>query len=200
MGTIRTHYDNLKVARDAPIEVIKAAYRSLALKHHPDQNGHSDEAARIMRILNASYEVLSNPETRRQHDEWIKESEARDNAFQESSYNKPPHTPASSVTPPVTTNHTHQTQETNNKGIGRGLYFLMAFGSSIFLLINQSSEQASEPNWLYIISGHMIIAAMRFRNIGYNPWNIWVALIPIVNFVVLYRLLFYPAGYRQRGK
>ena len=26
---IRTHYDNLKVAPDAPIEVIRAAYRSL---------------------------------------------------------------------------------------------------------------------------------------------------------------------------
>ena len=35
MPTIRTHYDNLKVARNAPPEVIRAAYRVLAQKYHP---------------------------------------------------------------------------------------------------------------------------------------------------------------------
>ena len=38
MKKIHTHYDNLKVARNAPIEVIRAAYKSLSHKHHPDRN------------------------------------------------------------------------------------------------------------------------------------------------------------------
>ena len=42
MAKIRTHYDNLKVARDAPIEVIRAAYKSLCMKYHPDLNGMSN--------------------------------------------------------------------------------------------------------------------------------------------------------------
>ncbi|MCQ9327336.1 J domain-containing protein [Neisseria dentiae] len=68
---IRTHYDNLKVAQDAPIEVIRAAYRSLCKKYHPDQNRDNPDAERIMSLVNRSYAVLSDPEQRRAHDEWI---------------------------------------------------------------------------------------------------------------------------------
>ncbi len=71
MSKIRTHYDNLKVAQDAPIEVIRAAYRSLSQKHHPDKNPGDTDAHRVMSIINRSYEVLSDPEQRQQHDEWI---------------------------------------------------------------------------------------------------------------------------------
>lgn len=72
---IRTHYDNLKVARNAPIEVIRAAYRSLAQKYHPDKNQNNPESARIMTLINTSYEVLSDPNKRHEHDEWIKRQE-----------------------------------------------------------------------------------------------------------------------------
>lgn len=68
---IHTHYDNLKVAQDAPIEVIRAAYRSLCKKYHPDQNRDNPDAHRIMSLINRSYAVLSDPEQRRAHDEWI---------------------------------------------------------------------------------------------------------------------------------
>jgi hypothetical protein len=36
---MRTHYEDLHVTEDAPDEVIRAAYRSLSLKHHPDTSG-----------------------------------------------------------------------------------------------------------------------------------------------------------------
>lgn len=68
---MRTHYDNLKVAPKAPPEVIKAAYRALAQKYHPDRNPGDQEAARIMVIVNTAYEVLSDPVRRQQHDDWI---------------------------------------------------------------------------------------------------------------------------------
>jgi len=68
---VRTHYDNLKVARDAPIEVIRAAYKALSARYHPDHNPGSDQAARAMKIINAAYEVLSDPRMRHQHDQWI---------------------------------------------------------------------------------------------------------------------------------
>ena len=71
MPKFRTHYDNLKVSRDAPIEVIQAAYRSLARKHHPDRAGGTPEAEKVMKIINASYEVLSDPVRRAEHDRWI---------------------------------------------------------------------------------------------------------------------------------
>ena len=68
---IRTHYDNLKVSRDAPPEVIRAAYKSLTQKYHPDRNP-DPQAAKIMLHLNEAYEVLSDPEKRDNHDKWIR--------------------------------------------------------------------------------------------------------------------------------
>lgn len=68
---MRTHYDNLKVSKDAPVEVIQAAYRTLAKKYHPDINKNNPEAVRIMQIINASYEVLIDPLKRKEHDRWI---------------------------------------------------------------------------------------------------------------------------------
>ena len=50
MQKIRTHYDNLKVARNAPIEVIRASYKTLSQKHHPDRNEGSSESQRVMTI------------------------------------------------------------------------------------------------------------------------------------------------------
>lgn len=73
---VHTHYDNLKVTRDAPPEVIRAAYRALSRKYHPDRRADDDQAARVMQLLNAAYEVLSDPDRRRAHDEWIAQAQA----------------------------------------------------------------------------------------------------------------------------
>jgi len=75
MAAIHTHYDNLKVTRNAPPEVIRAAYKTLSQKYHPDRNNDKD-AQRVMTIVNASYEVLSDPIKRRAHDVWIAHEEA----------------------------------------------------------------------------------------------------------------------------
>jgi hypothetical protein len=75
MSKLRTHYDNLKVSHDAPVEVIRAAYKSLSQKFHPDRNPDNPHAGKIMAIINTSYEVLSDPAKRREHDLWIQEKE-----------------------------------------------------------------------------------------------------------------------------
>jgi curved DNA-binding protein CbpA len=71
MGKIHTHYDNLKVSRMAPQEVIRAAYKALSQKYHPDKNPGDEKAARIMAILNSAYGTLSDVQRRKEHDEWI---------------------------------------------------------------------------------------------------------------------------------
>lgn len=76
MSRLHTHYDNLKVARSAPPEVIRAAYKTLVQKYHPDRNPGDARAAEIMAILNASYAVLSDPERRQAHDAWIERQES----------------------------------------------------------------------------------------------------------------------------
>ncbi len=72
---MRTHYQNLKVAENAPVEVIRAAYRALSQQYHPDRNPNP-EALRIMQIINDSYEVLSDPTARARHDDTIRRSRA----------------------------------------------------------------------------------------------------------------------------
>ncbi|WUR14446.1 TonB family protein [[Empedobacter] haloabium] len=68
MTKFQCHYEVLKVTRDAPAEVIRAAYRSLSQKHHPDKNVGNPEAARVMARLNAAYSVLSDAEQRELYD------------------------------------------------------------------------------------------------------------------------------------
>jgi curved DNA-binding protein CbpA len=78
MKKLHTHYDNLKIARDAPPEVIKAAYKALCHKFHPDRNGGSLRATQTFQLINTAYEVLSDPDRRQQHDAWIARAEAAD--------------------------------------------------------------------------------------------------------------------------
>lgn len=61
------YYAVLQVDPRAETEVIEAAYRRLAAKYHPDVN-HSPEALQRMKLLNAGFEVLSNPEKRKAYD------------------------------------------------------------------------------------------------------------------------------------
>ena len=90
MARVHTHYDNLKVARNAPPEVIRAAYKTLSQKHHPDRNGNSENAIRIIQIINSAYEVLSDPEKRREHDEWIVRAESESIRVTEKKNANPP--------------------------------------------------------------------------------------------------------------
>lgn len=72
MKKLRTHYDNLQIKENASTEVIKGAYRYLSQRWHPDKNpDNRQEAERIFRIINQAYAVLSDPEKRERHDEWI---------------------------------------------------------------------------------------------------------------------------------
>jgi curved DNA-binding protein CbpA len=57
-------YEVLQVRADADHEVIQAAYRALARKHHPDRGGDPGEMAR----LNEAWAVLSDPRRRATHD------------------------------------------------------------------------------------------------------------------------------------
>lgn len=90
MTRIHTHYDNLKVARNAPPEIIRAAYKLLAQKYHPDRNPNSADAIRVMSIINTSYEVLSDANKRQEHDLWVAEQElVSEQAFKPNNISQP---------------------------------------------------------------------------------------------------------------
>lgn len=60
-------YETLGVERDATMIRIKAAYRRLVKKWHPDLN-KSAEAPDRFRAIQYAYDVLSDPEKRRRYD------------------------------------------------------------------------------------------------------------------------------------
>jgi curved DNA-binding protein CbpA len=89
----KTHYDNLRVKETASSEVIKGAYKSLVQKWHPDKNPHNKEKSeRVTKIITKAYYVLSDPQRRKEHDEWIIEQRDGEDEFSESS---PPPSPES---------------------------------------------------------------------------------------------------------
>lgn len=76
MANFRTHYANLQVSPKASDAVIRAAYKSLAQKYHPDKfEGTPAEAERIMKILNDANATLTDPAKRQEHDAWIRQME-----------------------------------------------------------------------------------------------------------------------------
>lgn len=70
-----TYYDVLQVARDASAAEVRAAWRRLAHKYHPDKLPGNANATRAMAAINAAYEVLADPHRRAEHDLWIRRAE-----------------------------------------------------------------------------------------------------------------------------
>lgn len=60
-------YETLEVSQSADQDEIKKAFRKLARKYHPDIN-KSKEAEEKFKEINAAYEVLSDPESRKKYD------------------------------------------------------------------------------------------------------------------------------------
>lgn len=68
MAAKRDYYEVLGVSKASASDEIKAQYRKLALKFHPDRN-KSEEAGEHFKEISEAYAVLSDPEKRKVYDQ-----------------------------------------------------------------------------------------------------------------------------------
>lgn len=66
----RDYYEVLGVEKNADDAAIKKAYRALAKKYHPDMNPGDAEAEKKFKEASEAYAVLSDPEKRKQYDQF----------------------------------------------------------------------------------------------------------------------------------
>jgi len=66
----RDYYEILGVEKNADDAALKKAYRALAKKYHPDMNPGDAEAEKKFKEASEAYAILSDPEKRRQYDQF----------------------------------------------------------------------------------------------------------------------------------
>ncbi|MDP6757707.1 MAG: J domain-containing protein [Chloroflexota bacterium] len=66
----KDYYEILGVKRGAKQDEVKAAYRSLARKYHPDVNPGDEKASDRFKEINEAYQVLGDAEKRRKYDQF----------------------------------------------------------------------------------------------------------------------------------
>ncbi len=187
MKTFRTHYDNLQVSETASPEVIRGAYRYLSQKWHPDKNpDRREEATRITRVINAAYEVLSDPQRRKEHDDWIAAQRKADTP-------KPPPRDAESkntdATPGAPPQAQPTTPEQSSLPVAGTMNHEWAWTASLVPVIALVAELLLPPVesyllWTYISIGAYVLCCSlderHLKKIGFKAPNaFWVFLVPV---------------------
>lgn len=106
----RTYYDKLQVSRYASLSVIRAAYKALSQKHHPDKNLENEQTARVnMQRLNEAFEVLSDEKRKASYDNLLDSLDAAQQEIEnkiardrsnETAYAQEQHLPSSQAAKP----------------------------------------------------------------------------------------------------
>ncbi|HEY0029336.1 MAG TPA: DnaJ domain-containing protein [Bacteroidia bacterium] len=86
----RNYYILLEIKTTATAEEIKAAYRQLAKKYHPDKNTGNKAAEEYFKEIQQAYAILSNPEKRRKYD--LRFSQVYKTQVKQKAYSNAPYT------------------------------------------------------------------------------------------------------------
>ncbi len=70
----KNYYEILKVPKTASEDEIKKAYRNLAKTYHPDSNPNNKNAEEKLKEINEAYDVIGNPQKRKEYDIQINKS------------------------------------------------------------------------------------------------------------------------------
>ena len=82
MKTSRNLYEVLRIPREASQDDIRKAHRRLVREHHPDANPGDGSAEGHFKEIQQAYEVLSDPERKREYDNRLRASSGRSSGRQ----------------------------------------------------------------------------------------------------------------------
>ena len=68
MSNTTSYYSLLEIPETSDADIIKKAYRRLSMMYHPDKNGNSPESTEKFQKISEAYEVLGDPERRKEYD------------------------------------------------------------------------------------------------------------------------------------
>jgi DnaJ-class molecular chaperone len=126
----QTHYQVLGVPEDASAELMKKAFRELAMRHHPDRNPGNPAAEATFKRIAAAYEVLGGADRRAAYDRQL----AIDRA-------------ASAAARAESTRRANAAASSTNWGAIAFVATLFGVGVGVAAVAVASSSSASAPRW-----------------------------------------------------
>ncbi|HEY3931531.1 MAG TPA: J domain-containing protein [Verrucomicrobiae bacterium] len=162
MDDFQTYYQILELAESATQDEIKASWRRLAKEYHTDgipaeRTKLREEITEKLQQVNEAHGILSNPNTRRQYDEQLKElrEKKREASNPSRSYPPPPHSPPPRPQPPPPPPKPPQSTQptTTPKHSSVGIYLVAAVILVAVLLFTmrnqgQNGNVLSQNQWL----------------------------------------------------
>jgi hypothetical protein len=181
-------YEVLGVNPEAPEEVVRAAYRALAAKYHPDRNPGDVDAELKLKRLNAAYRVLGDPAKRKQYDEMTHSPEADVGA--ESTPEAPKKEPAPETSRAEPSKPTQPQGNVVAPG-GRALLAVLTAGMSLYVnLAYPSTSPYARANPTASIVGQVVgctaLALFIYWLAGrMSPVVCWSSLAPVLGLILV---------------
>lgn len=150
------YYNELEISSSASTEVIRASYKALVKKYHPDvYRGNPTFASVKLKNLNLAYSVLSDPQKRNEYDYLNSINNKNKSSENSGEENKNTYSDDTATKDPSNNSYQTQNQKTNTPEF------------------EEESEYYSDEEYNRIILPKIIIGIIIIVMVSWSIFNIW---------------------------